>query len=320
MERVFIVWARYHRRAEILADHLGARAYYISYGEQGVLLHTLVKYPLQAFRTWRVLRRECPSLILVQNPPIFCVLLVSLYCRLFGAQFVIDSHTGAFLSPSWRWSIGLHRLLSRRARVTIVHNKAQEEIVKYWGCHYCVIGFTPGDYPQGDHFPLGEEFNVAVISTFHRDEPLDVLFDAARCLRDVRFYITGNSKRIPQHLLKRKPDNCSLTGYLSNNQYVGLLRAVDVIMDLTNQNDTVLMGCFEAVSLGKPLITSDWPVLREYFSLGTVHVPNTVAGVIEGIYRSECEQEALQRGILVLRERLTAEWQEDSVVLRGLLA
>ena len=42
------------------------------------------------------------------------------------------------------------------------------------------------------------------------------------------------------------------------------------------------LGSFEAASLAIPLIVSDWPILRDYFSLGTVHVPNTEEGVCEG--------------------------------------
>lgn len=75
-------------------------------------------------------------------------------------------------------------------------------------------------------------------------------------------------------------NNCRLTGYLPYDRYVGLLRGVDVILDLTSQDHTLLMGAFEAVSLGTPLIVSDWPILRDYFSLGTVHVPNTVEGFV----------------------------------------
>jgi len=47
----------------------------------------------------------------------------------------------------------------------------------------------------------------------------------------------------------------------------------------------LLSGAFEAVSLGTPLIISDWPILRNYFSLGMVHIPNSVGGVCEGVRR-----------------------------------
>lgn len=319
MKRVFIVWERYNRRAELFAQHLGAEVFYISYGQKGKRLHALMKYPAQALKTIFILRRERPSDIFVQNPPIFCALLVCLYSQLWRTQFVIDSHTGAFLSPAWRWSLGLHRWLSRRARVTVVHNVDQEQIVKRWGCRYSVLGFTPGDYPTGATCSLAGQFKIAVISTFVSDEPLAVIVNAAANIPEVCFYITGDSKRMPQSLLARKPENCHLTGYLTYEQYVGLLRGVDVVMDLTIQDHTLLMGGFEAVSVGKPLITSDWPVLKNYFSLGTVHIPNTVQGILEGVRRVQREQDVLQQGILCLREQLQVEWARGFSDLQHML-
>ena len=37
------------------------------------------------------------------------------------------------------------------------------------------------------------------------------------------------------------------------------------------------------MALEKPLITSDWPLLRETFNRGTINVDNTVAGITAGI-------------------------------------
>jgi glycosyltransferase involved in cell wall biosynthesis len=319
MKITFIVWACYHRRSELLAQHLGANIFYISYGQKGRKLHTLLKYPVQAIKTWPILRRELPDVILVQNPPIFCAFLVFFYARLYSAQYVIDSHTGAFISPGWRWFLGLHRWLSRRALVTIVHNADQEKIVKSWGCRYCVIGFTPGDYSKEERFSVDGKFNIAVISDFGPDDPLAEIFDAAISLPEVHFYVTGDSKRIPKPLLMRKPPNCHLTGYLSYSQYVGLLRGADAVMDLVNRNHTLLMGGFEAVSLGKPLITSDWLILRDYFSKGTVHIQNTAEGICEGVRRVQRDLAQLQRDIILLREHLELEWEQESTGLLRLM-
>lgn len=329
MKRTFIAWTQFNRRPELLAQHLGATMHFIWSGQRGRLLRpplqyfaqglsAALRYPAQAWQTWRVLRQEQPDVILVQNPPIFSVLVVDLYARLRGARYVIDSHTGAFLSRKWRWSVGLHRTLSRRALLTIVHNKSQEEVVKKWGCRYCVLAFTPGDYPLGEPFPLDGQFNVAMISSFNSDEPHDAVFGAAERLPEVKIYVTGDSTRA-RHLVAKKPDNCRFTGYLTYDRYVGLLRGVDAIMVLTTGDQQLLMGGFEAVSLGKPLIVSDWPLLKEYFCLGTVYVPNTVEGIYNGVRQAQRDLPGLQQGILILRERLQAQWEETIVQLQHLL-
>jgi glycosyltransferase involved in cell wall biosynthesis len=265
------------------------------------------------------LRRERPDVIFVQNPPIFAVVVAFLYARFYGARYVIDSHTGAFIGLKWGWSVGLHRMLSRGALTTIVHNKSQEKSVRRWGCPYLVVAFTPGDYPSGEFYPLSGKFNVAIICGFGPDEPLEILFEAAGHLREVSFYVTGDTQRLDRRLLGKKPENIFLTGYLSYERYIGLLRGVSAIMDLVNNGHTLLMGAFEAVSLGVPLVVSDWPLLRDYFSLGTVYIPNTIEGIGEGVRRAQREQTVLRRDILFLREQLQAEWERNLMQLQNLL-
>jgi len=314
----FIAWIGYHRRTELLARHLGAELHFIQFGQSDRPLQAPIKYPVQAIQTWRVLLRERPEVVVVQNPPIFCALTVYLYARWGNANYAIDSHSGAFLSPRWRWSLGLHRFVSRHALVTIVHNDSQANIVKRWTCPYCVIAFVPGDYPVGVPFPATGQFRVGVISAFAGDEPLDVVFQAAALLPEATFYVTGNPQGARQGLLETKPANCVLTGYLPYEQYIGLLRGMDAIMDLTLRDHTLLMGAFEAVSLEVPLITSDWPTLRDYFTLGTVHVANSVQGICEGVRRARCDQAELRRQMLVLHGQLEAEWERKLVELRRL--
>lgn len=319
--RVFIAWTRYDRHSELTAYHFGASLHFIYHGPKGWhLRHALIRYITQAKKTWRVLCAERPEIIFVMNPPIFAVLVTFLYCLRHKASYIIHSHTAAFLSPPWSWFVWLHRLLSRGALTTIVHNIDQEKIVQHWGCRYHVLGFTPGDYSFGEDFPLSGNFNVAVVAIFSDDEPLETEFEAASQLPNVDFYITGDYKRIRQDRLSNKPKNCHLTGFLSYGQYVSLLRKADVVMDLTTRDHTVLMGGFEAVSLGTPLITSDWPILKDYFSLGTVHVPNTVEGICEGVRRVQSNGDSLRLGMKQLRDRLRREWEEKYKELECLIS
>jgi glycosyltransferase involved in cell wall biosynthesis len=322
----FIAWVRYDRRPDLLAERFGTRPHYIVVGQQGKLWQAPLRYPIQAWKTWRLLRRERPNVVYVQNPPIFAVMVAYVYARLHGAQYVIDSHTSAFIAPRWRWALSLTRALARRALVMIVHNKSQAEIVKQWGVRYVVIGFLAGNYPPGSPYALldgatgtAPHFHVAVISTYEVDEPLDVIFEAARQMPDVSFYVTGDSRRATPELLARKPDNCHLTGFVPYDQYIGLLRQAGAIIDLTTRNHTLLMGGFEAVSLGTPLVTSDWPILREYFSRGTVHIPNSVEGVRQGVRYAQEHEEVLRQEMADLKAALEAQWQCNSAELWELI-
>jgi glycosyltransferase involved in cell wall biosynthesis len=317
MKTTFIVWGRYAKHSEQVARSLGASIRLIQWGRRDRALEAPLRYLVQAVITWWHLLRERPDAVLVQNPPIFAPLTAFLYARLFGARLLIDSHSGAFLSPRWQWSVGLHRALSRWSALTIVHNRAITERLRGWHSPVLVVAYVPDKLPEGESYPFeAEPFRVAVVSTMAEDEPLDVIFDAAGRLPDVGFYVTGRPERLDARLRPRIPANCRLTGYLSDARYAALLRGADAVLDLTLQGQTVLMGGFEAVAVGTPLITSDWPVLREYFRAGAVHVPNTVEGICEGVRRVQCEQPALRRGIVALRRQLEREWCDVQAELR----
>jgi glycosyltransferase involved in cell wall biosynthesis len=320
MRATFVVWTHYDRRPELLARQLGATLHYVAWGRRGAALQAPARYLVQAAQTWRNLRRERPDVVFAQNPPIFCGLVAAAYARRCGARYVLDSHSGAFLSPKWRWSAPLHRALARGAATTIVQNAPLAEIVRGWGAPVSLLGFTPGDYPDGERVPLAAAFNVAVISTYAEDEPLGVVLDAAARLPDVAFYVTGDARRADPWLRERKPANCHLTGYLTYERYIGLLRAADAVVDLTTSDNTLLMGAYEAVALGRPLIVSDWPVLRDYFSCGAIHIPNTAEGLCNAVGRARREQAALARDIAALRERLHDEWRLGFAELQGRLA
>ena len=319
MNRTFIAWTRYNRRSDLLAEHFGATMHHLRYGQNGNLLQAPFRYIVLAGRTWGILRHEKPEVIFIQNPPIVTLLVAYLYCKLYQARYVIDSHTAAFLSPKWRWSLKLHSFLSHHALTTIVTNNSLRDIVAGWGCDAFVLGFTPAQYPQGTPYPLDEGFSVLVVSAYAEDEPLDKVFEAAARLPGVNFYITGDSKRIAPRLMSVKPDNCHLTGYIPYEQYVGLMREVDTVIDLTDRDHTLLLGAFEAVSLGTPLIVSDWPILREYFSHGAVHVANTADAICEGIQQAQREHATLRKEIALLRDELQNEWEHKHAQLELLL-
>ncbi|HEX5414471.1 MAG TPA: glycosyltransferase, partial [Chloroflexota bacterium] len=142
MSSTFLAWTRYNRRSDLLSQHFGATMHHIPRGQTGTVWNAPIRYARQSGETWQILRREKPDTIFVQNPPIICVLVAYLYARQHGARYVIDSHTAAFLSPKWRWALGLHRALSRGAVTTIVTNEALRQVVSGWGCHASVMGFT----------------------------------------------------------------------------------------------------------------------------------------------------------------------------------
>ena len=291
--------------------------HHISYGSRGKKWLVPIRYLVQSIQTLSALLKERPKVVFVQNPPIVILFPVALYCLFFRAKYIIDSHTGVF--TDFKKTLWLHKWLSKYALTTIVHNRMQAEIVKAWEVPYVVLGFADTEYPIGSDFPLKEGFTVAFSCACAPDEPMLEVFKAAEMTPEVNFYITGNYKRLDQAVLDKKPENCTFTGFVDFDDYVGLLRKSDAVMALTTRDETLLSGGFEAVSLERPFIVSDWPLLQEYFSKGSVYVDNTAAGIAQGVRTVIANQEQLDKDIIELRATLNDEWEASSKEVKQLI-
>jgi glycosyltransferase involved in cell wall biosynthesis len=260
-----------------------------------------LKYLLQACDTFRCLRRDGAQVILVASPPIFGALTVWAYCRLFGARYIIDMHTGVFDDPRWTWLLPLSRILARNALTNIVTNAFLRQEVERWGAKAVIVADVPVEFPHVRPFNLGPGFHVAVINTYSQDEPLDEILYAAKRVPNVCFHVTGNPKHSRRPRLQTLPPNVTLTGWLSDTEYTGLLLGADAVMCLTTHDHTMQRGAYEAMALEKPLITSNWGLLRDTFYSGTIHVSNTCADIESAILRIIGEQQRLINGMRRLR-------------------
>jgi glycosyltransferase involved in cell wall biosynthesis len=305
---LFVAWIAYSRRSQLITDKFQMKLCFIQSLKRRRSLAPL-RYILQAVRTVVALVREKPRLVFVQNPPIFAVMVVYVYVRLWKARYIIDSHTGALLEPCWKWSLPIHAFLSRRAVTTIVTNEHLKDIVDSWGANSFILADIPTVFPQGKSFPLNGKFNIAVINSFSPDEPLEAVLEAAAVLPEFQFYVTGDLLRAKASALQNKPGNLEFTGFLPDEEYFGLLRAVQAVMVLTTDDHTMQRGACEAVSLGKPIITSNWPILKQYFDKGTIHVDNSARGIREAVIRMQKERKRLEDEILILQQERWWEWE-----------
>src|SRR5882724_1149808 len=293
MRPSFITWYPYCRRSDTIAAALGGPSHLIHYLSFKRPLHAPLKYVLQAIATWRTLARERPELVLVAVPPIFAALPVWLYARRHAARLVIDAHTGVFEHTRWRWLLPLTRWLFRRADAVIVTGGHLQRVVESWGARATIIGDVPVQFGPGREPPPCDGARIVVVNTFSVDEPVDEVLEAARALPDTRFFVTGDRKHARATWIASAPANVTFTGFVSETEYAGLLRAANAIVVLTTHDHTMQRGAYEAVALGKPLVTSDWGLLRETFSRGTIHVANTAGAIADGIRRALADGERL---------------------------
>lgn len=317
--QLFIVWAPYGRRSELLARELRAALYFVHYLTYQKPLYAPPKYVLQSIRTLQILFKERPAVTFVQSPPFVCGLVVYLYCRLSGARLVLDHHSASF-GRRWAWARPVQQWLARRAITNIVTNQHWAQIIRGWSAHAFVLPDPFVDLPPGESVALAPGFCIACVNTFAADEPLDAVLEAAARASDVHFYITGNKRKRPAAFFAAAPPNVTFTDFLPDSQYLGLLRSVHAVMSLTTRDHTLQSGGCEAVSLGKALITSDWPYLRELFARGTVYVANSAAGIYDGVRQMQARYRDLEQEIVAFREQRRREWEHQFAQLTALIA
>lgn len=308
---IFLVWAKPtfgSSRSRFLARELEiAGPDYVSFGARRGWLNLLLRYPVQAWQTVRLLWKKRPAVVLVQSPPTPAVLISAIYCRLTGGQVVIDAHSDTFQRRIWTWPGWLYRRVARGALAFLVTDNHFKQIVESWGGRAIVMR-SPVTWYDQEAFPLNGHFNVTMVNSFAADEPLEEVLKAAGSLPGVHFYVTGKVTSQREELVRRAPPNVTFTGFLPEQQYFGLLKASHAVMSLTTRDHTFQCGACEALSLERPILTSDWPLLREYFSQGTVHVDNTSAGICRGVEAMQRDYQRFEGEVVELRKLRSEEW------------
>jgi len=308
-----VSWAPYSRRSRMFARDVGIPLHCIHNLRFQSKPSAPFKYAIQAVRTARLLMRERPRAVHVQNPPIFCGMVVGAYCRWTGARYVLDHHSAAFL-PIWERFGAIQRRVVRGAATNIVTSEHWAGIVRAWGGAALVMSDAFRELPPGDEVTLGAGPNVAFVGTFAFDEPLDALLEAAASLPGVRFHVTGDTAVADPAVLAGAPANVEFTGFRPYGEYLGLLRAVDAVIALTTRDHTLQGAGCEAISLGTPLLTSDWPYLREVFD-GMVFVAPDAGAIRAGVVEVLDRRAELAATAAALRERRRAQWKEQLVEL-----
>jgi len=318
-----VSWLPFHGRSQGFIDALGLAPVYVSYLRQQDVLSAFVKYGPQFVTTLRRLAREKPDVVFVMNPPVFAVMATLLYCRISGARYVVDCHSGVFESSKWRWSLPLQRFLGRRAAGVIVTNQTHQKSVAGWPARAIVIGDPMPRLPtQADDLGpyAGEQRYVFVILTFGADEAVPQVLEAARRLPQVRFRLSGNPRRASSAWLRDLPANVELTGFLPLATFWELARGASAILTLTTRPNTILRGGWEAMFMARPLITSASATLQEYFTRGAVFVDNSPSDIAAGVEEALSREPELAAAMGRLRDEKALAWHRSRAELESILA
>lgn len=320
-DAVFLVWGPPGRgpRSRAFGQALGVDVLFISATKKRGRAAALYKYPVQGMRTLALLVRRRPRVVFVQSPPSPLVMIVWAYTKVSRARFVVDAHSCAMRSVYWTRPRWLSRALTRDAAATIVTNDHYAGTVRTEGGTGLVIRDVPlswgGATPPG---PTDDPFTVMVVNTFGPDEPLPRILEAAAAVPDVTFSITGDLARVGG-TPPAAPPNVRFTGFLPDAEYRELMASAGAVMCLTTHDHTMQRGACEALWAGRPIITSSWGLLRDYFDAGTVHVEATAEEIADAVRTIAQDRHTFERGIADLQTRRRTEWEGAAASLASAL-
>lgn len=272
---------------------------------------SFLRYPTAIWQTFFALMRERPRTLVVQNPSIVLSFFAALVKPVFRYQLIIDLHT-LYISPKGIKKFVMDFLNGfslKRGDIVIVTNESYRE--KLQKKIRTKIAILPDRIPDFEYaftpMTLRGKNNVLFICTFSEDEPWEEVIQAGKLLdQDTFVYISGKNQLSQDGI----PPNVVLTGFIPDEDYQNLIRSADIIMVLTEEDDCMVCGAYEAVSAEKPLILSDKKVLREYFSNGTVFTRNNREDISKAITLAIKNRPALKANIQNLKKIRSTEWKE----------
>jgi glycosyltransferase involved in cell wall biosynthesis len=289
--------------------------YYSIFGSN--YLSKILKYLFLAIKTFALVIKEKPNIIFVMNPPIFVCIPILAYCTFNKNRgYITDSHASAFSLKIWKLLFPLQRFFFKKAITNIVTNATHGNIIKKCGGDVTIIGDIPVIYDKIKRYDkLKKSFNITVVNSFSFTEPVELILEAAKRLTDINFFITGDLKSASSKVLNSRPENVIFTDFLPNEQYAWLIKNSDVIMTQCTLDNTMQRGAYEAMSFEKPIITSDWQILRKTFYKGTVFVEANVDSIFEGIILMRKQYQQFKNEIIELRKERIDIWKKNKNVI-----
>ena len=239
MQKKNIVWFSWenHRRNRELSKALGITLY--EFSEIDEIKNPLKKYPLGLFKTSLTLLKVRPKLIFAQNPSLILSFFVVALRKIFNYRVIVDAHNvGLFPKEgNSRFLNRISRFIQRQADLIIISNPGLQPVVESNGGKSFVLPDKIPEFQPNSKKRLVGSFNIFFICSFAEDEPYMEVIKAAGLLEeDVHIYISGNYQKaglIPSEL----PANVTLTGYLSEGNYIHFLNSVDATIDLTSREN-----------------------------------------------------------------------------------
>lgn len=302
-KNIFITWGRFGTRVDSLASELNLKTFFIGVENRfNNLILSSLSYFHKSFINTLILIIYRPKVIFITNTQWVVTALNLIYAKLFNKRIILDSHSCAFDDHRLKYPLKLSKYFARKSEISIVTNTFHKQLLENAGAKAIIIRDIPYEKSllKNEKLILIGKFNLLFICIFSDDEPYLEVIKAAKKHPDVQFYISGNYKKAA--IDQDYNNNIIFTGFVEQEYYKKLLNSVDAIMTLTTRENTMQRGGSEAISVAKPLITSNSKFLNEYFKLGTVFVENNADSIANGITELKNNYTKYANGIIEMRK------------------
>jgi glycosyltransferase involved in cell wall biosynthesis len=312
---IWISWQR-HRRTEGLASRLNIDLYVFE-----SRLNRLLKHPWFCLRTLLLLSRVKPETLIVQNPSLILTLLTVFVKPIFNYKLIVDAHNiGVYRFPESNFIFDiLYKFVHKYSDFTVVTNASLSRIIEINGGRPLIL---PDNIPDlSSRFkitsgPLDHKNNVVFICSFSPDEPYLNVFEAFCQLGDdYHLFVTGKFEKVVGIDRYFECSNITFTGFVSEQKYIDLLGRSDLVIDLTEMDDCLVCGSYEAISLGVPLLLSDTTANRNYFKSVIPLSLHDIYSIKKSVVRTVNDSDKLRNSIIELRENLKHDWEDKFSLL-----
>ena len=251
----------------------------------------IARYASCINKTIGLLYREKPSIVICQNPSIVLTLLLLFLRSLFGFKLCIDAHFGGI--DDWTGSNTFQRVLdycNRTAELVIVTNESHANHVRSLGGDVFVCPDPLPDLSEYRGHSVEIPYKVFYICSFDVDEPYREVFHAAEILapEGFRFFVSGNYRKAG--IKPAEFQHVELLGFVPEAEFIGHLFSAQVVIDLTENDNCLVCGAYEAFAACKPLVLSGKKVLKEFFTGGTVFTENQAEDIAVAVRVAHLER------------------------------
>jgi beta-1,4-mannosyltransferase len=296
------------------------------------IVHAGLRMGRLSIALFRVLIREKPRVILVQNPPSFPTLTAAtLAGKWVGAAVTVDWHNYGFSLLALRlgaahWLVRLARWYEfwagrLAARHFCVSFAMREDLMRR-GIRAVVLYDRALEQSAGDKIASGTDTLVVVCPAgWTADEDMGLLLDALDMVsgKTITIYVTGDGpsrkELLPRLAVLRERGILADTGFLPEVEYWSLIRRADLGLSLHRSSSglDLAMKVVDLFGVGTPVCAFDYGgSIREQIEDGvTGFLFSTARDLAALLTRLGGDRDALDAMRAGVRERWQVSWSEE---------